>query len=367
MTIAILNGMQDALAEMIPNIKQLEEGAIVLSLASLLNAAIGPTVLAILGAAMIGFIAYDIAMKYKDMYDTAMSEMNVYERARCYSKDMTYVLITLISMVCAAEGIGSEKAIASSSKYIGLISKMFKEEGSVAKVVKDVVYLNSKFSITELIRGEISEEGLTYVTKNYGSDATENLALILRDYLEECKYKLNKSDAVKLKKLIDEGIDQDSILSWLKKNKAKEALAEGGINSNYKLLNTSSADDVNTIFKETMGYEPPYKPETTVSEIQLTENSTFVRVYDKTNSRMQGGWVMKAEDIAGLTSQEIQNKFALPTTPKYICDVNLEVGTKLRTGEVNPLFGYEGGGQQYDLIINGKNGGTFGNERIIGQ
>ena len=53
--------------------------------------------------------------------------------------------------------------------------------------------------------------------------------------------------------------------------------------------------------------------------------------------------------------------------PKYICDVNLEVGIRLRTGEVNPLFGFDGGGQQYDLIINGKNVGIFTNERIIEQ
>ena len=62
------------------------------------------------------------------------------------------------------------------------------------------------------------------------------------------------------------------------------------------------AEDVNKIFKDTMGYEPPYKS-----------------------------------------------------------------GTRLRTGEVNPLFRFDGGGQQYDLIINGKNVGTFTNERIIGQ
>lgn len=56
----------------------------------------------------------------------------------------------------------------------------------------------------------------------------------------------------------------------------------------------------------------------------------------------------------------------MPNIPKYICDVNLEAGTRLRTGEVNPLFGFDGRGQ-YDLIINGKNVGTFTNERIIGQ
>ena len=152
-------------------------------------------------------------------------------------------------------------------------------------------------------------------------------------------------------------------------NLAEDAgkVVESGGKTTYKILNTSSAEDVNKIFKDTMGYEPPYKPGTSVTEIQLTENATYVRVYDKVNSRMQGGWVMKAEDIVGLTPQEIQNKFALPNTPKYICDVNLEAVTRLRTGEVNPLFGFDGGGQQYDLIINGKNVGTFTNERIIGQ
>ena len=109
---------------------------------------------------------------------------------------------------------------------------------------------------------------------------------------------------------------------------------QSGGKTTYKILNTSSAEDVNKIFKDTMGYEPPYKPGTSVTEIQLTENATYVRVYDKVNSRMQGGWVMKAEDIVGLTPQEIQNKFALPNTPKYICDVNLEAVTRLRTGEV---------------------------------
>lgn len=157
-----------------------------------------------------------------------------------------------------------------------------------------------------------------------------------------------------------EHVDYDEVLEIRR-------VGEGGSKVNYNILNVSSADDVNLIFKETMGYVPPYKPGTTVTEIQLTENATYVRVYDKVNSRMQGGWVMKEEDIVGLTPQDIQNKFALPTTPKYICDVNLEAGTRLRTGEVNPLFGFEGGGQQYDLIINGKNVGTFTNERIIGQ
>ena len=80
---------------------------------------------------------------------------------------------------------------------------------------------------------------------------------------------------------------------------------------------------------------------------------------------MQGGWIMEARDIEGRTPQEIQNKFALPTTPQYVCDDELEAGTLVRSGEDNPLFGYEGGGTQYDLIVNGKNVGSFTNERPL--
>ena len=73
---------------------------------------------------------------------------------------------------------------------------------------------------------------------------------------------------------------------------------------------------------------------------------------------------MKAEDIEGLTPLEIQNKFALPHTPEYICDVKLKAGTHTRVGEVNPLEGWgNGGGIQSDLI--GQRIGIFENERPL--
>ena len=128
-----------------------------------------------------------------------------------------------------------------------------------------------------------------------------------------------------------------------------------------------TAEDINQIMKETMGYEAPYKPNTIVTEFELTTNKTFVRVYNKINSRQQGGWIMDMDEIKGLSPKEIQNKFALPYEPVYICDVYLESGVKLRYGEVNPLFGFDGGGMQYDLLLNEKNVGNFVNERLIGE
>lgn len=83
----------------------------------------------------------------------------------------------------------------------------------------------------------------------------------------------------------------------------------------------------------------PYKPRTMVDEIELKENIIFVRVYDGEVSGMYGGWVMKAADIKGLTSEQIQDKFVLLVIPKYIVDINLEQETHLRTGIVNLLEG----------------------------
>ena len=115
-----------------------------------------------------------------------------------------------------------------------------------------------------------------------------------------------------------------------------------------------------------MDYKPPYKQGTIVKEIELNRNTIFVRVYDNApdGSGMYGSGLMKAEDIKGLTPSEIKDKFALPNIPKYVCDVELEAGTHIRMGEVNPLDGWgSGGGTQYDLI--GQRIGNFKNERFL--
>ena len=154
-------------------------------------------------------------------------------------------------------------------------------------------------------------------------------------------------------------------------------LADGGVSVGgksgkttikFKEVKTFTAEETNQWFIDNVkpDYKPPYKPGTLVKEIELTENTTFVRVYDNMpdGSGMYGSWVMRAYDIEGLTTLEIQNKFALPNTPKYVCDVGLEAGTHIRVGEVNPLDGWgNGGGTQYDLI--GQRIGDFKNERLL--
>jgi len=134
---------------------------------------------------------------------------------------------------------------------------------------------------------------------------------------------------------------------------------------NATVVKETTGDEANQWWKEEMNYDqPPYLPHSKVQHVKLEEDTTFVRVYDGENSGMYGGWVMKAQDIEGLSPAEIQDKFALPQEPVLMCDVTLPKGTELRTGLCNPLEGWgKGGGVQFDMM--GQRVGEFGNERPI--
>ena len=50
-----------------------------------------------------------------------------------------------------------------------------------------------------------------------------------------------------------------------------------------------------------------------------------------------------------MTAKEIQKKFALPYTPKYVSENTFKPGTEMRAGLVNENFEQPGGGLQFDL------------------
>ena len=83
---------------------------------------------------------------------------------------------------------------------------------------------------------------------------------------------------------------------------------ETGAGEYMEVLNTFTAEEVNAELKAINYFEPPYKSNTLVKELQLIKKSMFVRVYNKVNSKMKGPWIMKANDVAGLTPKEIQNE-----------------------------------------------------------
>lgn len=112
------------------------------------------------------------------------------------------------------------------------------------------------------------------------------------------------------------------------------------------VIDFNSAENVNEILKQNGYTNPSYKLGTNVTTIELTE------------------WVMNYEEIQGLSSQQIKDKFALPYEPTHICDVELPAGTEVRFGIANevPEWGL-GGGLQFDLM--GQYFDSFGNFRPL--
>lgn len=123
----------------------------------------------------------------------------------------------------------------------------------------------------------------------------------------------------------------------------------GDLNNKVKIKKYDSAESVNKYWHQQNYDQPPYTPKTPVQDLELLIETKFVRVYDGGSSKLHGGWLMKAEDIKGLTPTQIKDKFALPNMPKFVGEVTLPKGSNIRMGEVNPLFENKGGGIQFDL------------------
>jgi len=118
-----------------------------------------------------------------------------------------------------------------------------------------------------------------------------------------------------------------SVESWKYENRAN--------------ISTRTADDVNSVDFDN-GYKPPYQPGTKVIEYTSKSDDQFVRVHGDDNAARP--WMMKKEAIAGLTAEQIQRKYSLPSKPKFISDVDVPAGTRIRTGKVEPNFQLQGGG-----------------------
>ncbi|QHE85398.1 two-partner secretion domain-containing protein [Hydrogenophaga sp. BPS33] len=124
-----------------------------------------------------------------------------------------------------------------------------------------------------------------------------------------------------------------------------------------------SADVANALAK-THGYEAPFVPGSSIVSLNAAEGASMVRVYGG-DSTQSGTWVMRAEDVAGLTAEQIASKYALPQIPTKITDVVLPKGVTLEVsiaGSVSPgaskgIYTGDnggGGGVQFQIKTDGR-------------
>lgn len=127
-------------------------------------------------------------------------------------------------------------------------------------------------------------------------------------------------------------------------------------------------DKINALYKksvETNGgtYHTAFGSD--VLKIKLNENKRFVRVYDGRKSSKEGTWLMEKEEIEGLSSKEIKEKFALFEEPTHIVDVDVEKGSILRKSIAAENDLGKGGGIQYNFKDKQITNIDYINERTI--
>ena len=125
-----------------------------------------------------------------------------------------------------------------------------------------------------------------------------------------------------------------------------------------------SAEEANAPFVA-KGWNPPYDSSSQVRTFTTTNEIGFVRVSIAENP--QGAFLVRADEIAGMTPKQIQQHLALPKVPTQISDVVVPTGTEMQVGRVaaQPSFGVTNkGGTQYQLL-NPIPSSSFGTPRPI--
>lgn len=112
----------------------------------------------------------------------------------------------------------------------------------------------------------------------------------------------------------------------------------------------------------------PFDLHTSVTETVLTQPQHFVRVYaPASGSSPNGVWLMRSEFARGLTPEQIKDRFALPTVPTHIVNVDLPASPDpttgkdfaLWTGVAGPIAGFGNGGGVQNRIIADFNGTNY--------
>ncbi|MDR2154138.1 MAG: hypothetical protein LBE78_03805 [Burkholderiaceae bacterium] len=131
------------------------------------------------------------------------------------------------------------------------------------------------------------------------------------------------------------------------------ALIERSLPANAKVVGRLSADGENA--KAVAGdWKPPYIHGSDIIELETTQSTRFVRVHGG-RSKQAGTWIMRAEDVAGLTPQQMASKFSLPQVPTEITDVTLPAGIRLDASVANGISPGAAKG-----VFTGDNGGGGG-------
>jgi hypothetical protein len=111
-----------------------------------------------------------------------------------------------------------------------------------------------------------------------------------------------------------------------------------------------SAETANAPFAK-RGWFDPYASGTRPRVFKTQSELDFVRLHGANNP--EGRFMVRADEIAGMTPNQIRQHLALEFTPTYISDVRVPASTQMQAGRVGaqPQWGVPNkGGMQYQLL-----------------
>jgi hypothetical protein len=109
------------------------------------------------------------------------------------------------------------------------------------------------------------------------------------------------------------------------------------------------ASEVNRRYTKNPDWEAPHGDP--CFDLQLAESeSGWVRLYTDGVTDPKGAWFMRAEDIRGLTPQQIKTRWGLPEVPDRVVDVTFSRGAKFYESPAAPTSFGSGGGLQRELM-----------------
>lgn len=118
------------------------------------------------------------------------------------------------------------------------------------------------------------------------------------------------------------------------------------------LSKVKSFKSANSVNKEFGNWEDPYTPGTIVAEYE-SSGKTYVRAHGEDNKF--GSFYAREASLRGpngnlLSDMEIKNTLSLKSKPKYITEVKVPQGHRLRIGDIKSNFGGKQGNTQIEHI-----------------
>lgn len=189
------------------------------------------------------------------------------------------------------------------------------------------VKMNAKDNIIKLKNGEV-EDLNSYSYKLISSDEPKVLAgTVMVDGLGEA------------------GVAVDYV-------RLSEDLGKKIVEDGYKVNDIETAEQANLDWAKKGYINPPVAGNTKVYNVEAGDYH-YVRTYNNDWDNYNGKWIMKTEDIEGLSAEEIAEKYAMPTPPNMICDVEMPNNTPLEISVVGEQPNWNasagGGNTQYGI------------------